>query len=222
MQIVKTKQSQLAGKTFINQVTVSNSLIGAQVDQLTIREGVAATVTGRTDNATGVLTVSVAGSLSGYISTGNKIGIGWIDPTTGNLVSRMNVTTSISGDVITCTIGTGDNFPLVGQKVVVGLQMTALVDCNTNPIYAQVSDGTSQLALMLAKATDIATPTYANILRASINGINNSLVLNTAAEIASLNASYATADTVYMANVSGATTGTTVKPIVVNVLPITG
>ena len=87
-------------------------------------------LTTRTDNDTGTLTMDPGHG----ISTGNKLDVYWVDPTTGEEKSRVNMTVgTVSGNTVPIDLGNGDNLPLVNTEI---RAMVPVVEALDAPIGA--------------------------------------------------------------------------------------
>jgi hypothetical protein len=137
-QLTVSRTFSASGKSFSENRTVSfDNLFSREV---LVPAGRAASLTTRTDNDTGVATLSAANG--GQFSTGDRLTLFW--NVGGVKGSRRNMGATVAGDAITLDGGAGDVLPPAASAVVVGVQKI-ITGLNIDPTKVQAllvgSDG---------------------------------------------------------------------------------
>lgn len=117
------------GDTFTQQDSVTGGE-SAKV-QLTLEAGIAGTLTTRTSNSAGVVTVAA----HTFTATVDYCSIFWTDPTTGADMCRQNIpVTATTSTTVTVSGGQGDNLPLLNATCIISKVNSRLVawDGTTN------------------------------------------------------------------------------------------
>lgn len=138
------KTVSVDGKSYTQQTSKQgNSSIRRDVALPAAKAG---SLTTRTDNTTGTLTMA-----SGHgITTAAKLDIYWADPTTGNRLSRRNVTVgTVATNSVPFSGGLGDNLPVASTPITA--QVPTIVDMRF--------DG-DDLVVMVVTADAIATVVF--------------------------------------------------------------
>lgn len=209
--LVENRTVTVFGKTFQKKTTSSYENVGASIDNKSLAAGRKGSVTTR--SSASVATITLTTSPSGYIATNDEVGIGWYDAN-GVFRIRMNVTVSVSGSVLTTSLGGGEDLPATTTIVYVGYQFTEVISSDTSPILISTAHASSRLGVLIANAADIATPTYANALFLSAEGVagGGNFLLNTT-EITASNSNYVTGNRALIANLSEVATTVNVLPM---------
>ncbi|MFO0880732.1 MAG: hypothetical protein U0840_25650 [Gemmataceae bacterium] len=140
-ELARVRQSVVIGGTTYEHVT---DVEGLSMERATpsIPAAKSGTLTTRTDNDTGVVTLG-----SGHgISTGHKVSVFW----SGG--KRFGMTATVSGNAVTLDGGTGDNLPVLNTAVTAAVpvevpyvvdteQLRAMAAHCTQPGYIEVLDG---------------------------------------------------------------------------------
>jgi len=198
------------------QKVVSQSYQGAQVADETVPIAQAGTLTTRTSNTAGVITLN--NSAIPTFNTGAKVVVSWIDGS-GNLQYCWNGTVTVSGSTITITGLSGTVLPAAAYAVNVSqiLKQPMVIASTGSPLAATVNNSqvTGFMAVGLTAQVDNATPNTTAAIATTIVGSNAAFFMESVGEYTINNASFATADTVYMANLS-LTTSANVQVAVAN------
>lgn len=112
IRLVSTIEASLLGVAFSMDQSVDSDNGG--IGQPTVTAAIAGTLTTRTDNDTGVVTATVAGSVAtaGIVST-DKVDVYWEGG------SRRWMTATVSTDAVTLDGGAGDNLPALNTAVTI-------------------------------------------------------------------------------------------------------
>lgn len=126
------------GRTTTSRVTVSADKDGGV--SKTLAAAKTGSLTTRTDNDTGELTMA-----GGHgISTGNKLDVYWVDPTTGAMKSRVNMTVgTVATNQVPIDGGTGDVLPVATTAVTA---MVPTVETVNWPVGAAAVDLQAKLS----------------------------------------------------------------------------
>lgn len=146
--------------------------IGQIVAGRTLAAGKAATLTTRTDNDTGILTVA---SGHGILDT-DYVCFSWVDATTGDLQCRFRLdVTAVTSTTISIDAGTGVNLPTANTVGVVSVVQNSPFEVDvtqsspdaTRPdrlVFVNASgSGTSAVVAMLGIASEAGAGTYTNV-----------------------------------------------------------
>lgn len=152
--LVISKNIELGGKTYRSSEVLSKVGLGDPLEPL-IPIAWAGTLTTRTDNDTGEITMTDAGHL---ITTGAKVDIYWTnaDGTTG---SRRGVTTGVVAGLAVPfgagapEIGLGDNLPIATTVVQVALMQSYTVSIAGNNLAALVANADLARATIVLMST---------------------------------------------------------------------
>jgi hypothetical protein len=109
-----TRSASVIGKTIRKIVSAEDT--GYVVQDPTLAAAKTGTLTTRTDNNTGTLTMAPGHG----ITTGQRLDVYWTDPTTGLAMCQYGVTAgTVATNSVPIDLGVGDNLPLVNTAVTV-------------------------------------------------------------------------------------------------------
>jgi hypothetical protein len=182
-----TMSTSIGGLSISGTITRTDD--GEAREQVTLAAGKAGTITGRTDNDTGVATLSTGHG----IITSDVVDVYW----SGGI--RRGMTATVATNAVTIDGGAGDNLPVLTTAVVVCKQTVVTFGFTAaNAILAaaaaqyrasvqfQQSDGTAVKSLDLGRSgtngeawywanqTDVSTPFGANVGKVALSNGNSS------------------------------------------------